>query len=1312
MPFMSQCRKRSFLDHFYKFGMVALLQGLSLLVLLSYAVPAIGQSGSQPVTATASPDQGLFTPLDEATSALLLEQTRRQGGTQVVARERFVTVNFVQLEQEATGQKVILNLFADVQLIADLVTRQRNPSGSYTWIGHLQGIPLSQAIFVVRDQALYGSIQALGIGEFAITPLGNGQHLIQQASANTINLKDDEVRPPTPGNDAAVADMTNKAVQAGAANVASADNGALIDVLVVHSDDVAANDAQSYAELFTAYTNKAYQNSNVQQRIWLVGVQGFAYAETGNLDTDLRNITLNQTPNVAAARNAAHADLVVFLVSATSSSCGGLGWVQDNGPSLNFEAYGFATMNACSFGSGVFAHELGHNMGATHDWFVSGQSAANNSLLYYYAHGYVNLARRFRTIMSYNDRCSNAGFNCTGIPYFANPAIRYDGAPTGVAAGTSNTCTVGVTPSVECDADVRLTFNNTASNNASFRSSQLTWTGAVNNQWGNAANWTIDEGVPGTTTAVQRLPRAIDHILIPSGLSNYPVISGGSVHAREVVIAAGAALRMTDGTLTVGWRWEDAGGFTGTGGTVIFNGPVEIAITTAPASVFANVQIGDGVNSPPVTLNSALDINGDLLIKTGAQLKAGNNTIKLAGNWSDEGNGFERGTSTVVFDGANQTVDKVITTAIFTENFNSFTGCCSSALPTGWERSHSDGFGFATGNGEVLHFWNSTDAWLFTPGFPLKPGLTYQLSFRYLKGSNSTSRFDVAYGAAQTAGAMTTVIGALTNSTTAYQTANFTFTVPTAGVYYFGIHSLQTDGYNKLDDFVLQATQLPTFYNLQIRSPSNTTFNKTVTVVNNLHIDQGGVLQVAASGVTVNGTLTNNGAIRQRKTVNGGATTAFLRITNEAGAVDQYYGVEITPVANMGATTVTIQGNQGCTESNPAPTVQRCYTITPTTAQRAQIRFYYQSAEANSNNAPNVYHYTGSTWALENLVGRGGSGNGRWVMADGIDAYSPFVLSDTLPGGAAPSAPVVTIALNGSDVNLTWSDPAVNTGYEVHRSNIPAFTPDNTTRITTLGAAVAAYTDIGIAGNPNVAHFYLVHATVGSVGASSNVVGARAYALNNTGNRYSLIALPFAAPNLTNAAALANYIGAGQVSALLKWNPTAQSFRFFAPPNIGDNFALATGEALFVAIKNGGPSQVAFVGDVTARQHPLTPGGYNFLSLPLQRANLTTAADVAADIGGVQALLGWNAAGQSFRFFSPPAAGDNFAVTPGQPFIALVLANGPVLWPANAVLATQTGEAGRLRSAVDLALITPPVIDAEQGAAMRVRFYLPLIAVR
>jgi hypothetical protein len=1262
VPFSHRCRKRSFLYHFYRFGMVILLQCLFLLVLLGHATPVSGQAGPQALPAATTPDQGLFTPLDGATSALLREQARQQGVAQAVARERFVTVNFAQLAEATTGQKVVLNLFADVQLIAELVTRQRNPSGSDTWIGQLQGIPLSQALFVVRDQALYGSIQATGIGEFAITPLGNGQHLIQQANADTIDLKDDEVRPPTPGDAAAVAGMTNKAVQVGAAHVTSADNGALIDVLVVHSDDVAANDAQSLAELFTAYTNKAYQNSNVQQRIWLVGVQGFVYAETGNLDTDLRNITLNQTPNVTAARNAAHADLVVFLVS-PAASCGGVAWVQDNGPSLNFEAYGFATMGACSFGSGVFAHELGHNMGATHDWFVSGQSAANGSLLYNYAHGYVNLARRFRTIMSYNDRCSNAGFNCTGIPYFANPAIFYDGAPTGVAAGTSNTCTVGVNPSVECDADVRLTFNNTASNNASFRSSQLTWTGAVNNDWNNAANWTIHEGVPGATTVVHRVPRAIDHILIPSGLAIYPIINSGVAAARELVIASGARLTLMDGTLNVGWRWEDSGGFQGTGGLVAFDGPIEIGITTGAGSTFPHVQMGDGSGTPVITLHSNLDINGNLTIKAGALLQGGNRALNVAGDWLDESNGFERDTSTVVFDGANQTVDKVTTTAVLTENFSSFTGCCSSALPIGWERSHRDGFGFATGNGEVLHFWDSTDAWLFTPGFPLKPGLTYQLSFRYLKGSNSTSRFDVAYGAAQTASAMTTVIGALTTPTTAYQTANLTFTVPTAGVYYFGVHSLQTDGYNKLDDFVLQATGLPTFYNLQIRSPSNTTFNKTVTVLNNLQIDQGGALQVAAEGVTVNGALTNNGALRQRKTVNAGGTTAFLHVKNSAGTVDQYYGVEITPVANLGATTVTIQGNQGCPESSTVPTVQRCYTITPTTAQRAQIRFYYRNDEVNGNSAPNVYHYTGTAWALENLVGRGGSGNGFWVTADGIDGYSPFVLNDTLPGGNAPIAPVVTIALNGNDVTLTWTDPAVNSGYEVHRSVTPDFTPNNSTRIATLGAAVATYTDPGMAGNPNEAHFYLVRATVGSVGANSNVVGELAYALNNTGNRYSLITLPFPPTTINNAAALLTYLGgAGKVSALLKWNPTTQLFRAYTAAG-GDNFTLTTGEAVFVLLTASAPNVVSFAGNVTSVAHTLRPGGFTFISLPWQKRHLTTANAVAADITNVASILTWNATTQLFRFYSPAAGGDNFTVKMGDALVVLVNVGGPTQWP-------------------------------------------------
>lgn len=91
----------------------------------------------------------------------------------------------------------------------------------------------------------------------------------------------------------------------------------------------------------------------------------------------------------------------------------------------------------------------------------------------------------------------------------------------------------------------RLTLNNTAAIIAGFRNAQLTWTGAANSDWHNAAklDLTINEGVSGATSAVHRVPRSIDNILIPSGVVPAPTISSGNATAREVVIASGATLR-------------------------------------------------------------------------------------------------------------------------------------------------------------------------------------------------------------------------------------------------------------------------------------------------------------------------------------------------------------------------------------------------------------------------------------------------------------------------------------------------------------------------------------------------------------------------------------------------------------------------------------------------------------------------------------------------------------------------------------------------------------------------------------------------
>jgi hypothetical protein len=170
----------------------------------------------------------------------------------------------------------------------------------------------------------------------------------------------------------------------------------------------------------------------------------------------------------------------------------------------------------------------------------------------------------------------------------------------------------------------------------------------------------------------------------------------------------------------------------------------------------------------------------------------------------------------------------------------------------------------------------------------------------------------------------------------------------------------------------------------------------STTTFNNLTINSGATLDIGTNTIfNISGTMTNNGTLKQTKTVNA-ANTVFLNIST-----DKYYGVEIKPGSNnLGSTTVSIRGNQTCGTGGTLPdAVKRCYDIVPSNQLESTIRFYYRSAEANSNTAPNVYHWNSSTstWDLQTLVGRGGSGEGMYVEASGISSYSPFTLKDNQP---------------------------------------------------------------------------------------------------------------------------------------------------------------------------------------------------------------------------------------------------------------------------------------------------------------------------
>src|SRR5690606_21342397 len=78
--------------------------------------------------------------------------------------------------------------------------------------------------------------------------------------------------------------------------------------------------------------------------------------------------------------------------------------------SSTFERRAFHVVKReCATDQLSFAHELGHNMGLLHDWFKD-----SGTKPYDYAHGYLDIADGWRTIMAYADAadCSDEVSPC------------------------------------------------------------------------------------------------------------------------------------------------------------------------------------------------------------------------------------------------------------------------------------------------------------------------------------------------------------------------------------------------------------------------------------------------------------------------------------------------------------------------------------------------------------------------------------------------------------------------------------------------------------------------------------------------------------------------------------------------------------------------------------------------------------------------------------------------------------------------------------------------------------------------------------
>lgn len=160
-------------------------------------------------------------------------------------------------------------------------------------------------------------------------------------------------------------------------------------------------------------------------------------------------------------RNDHKLDLIALLVE-HGDYCG-IAWVNE----LNASgALGYSITNRNCIVNHTFAHEIGHNLGAKHDWYVDDKAGA-----YDFSHGHVDPELGFRTIMSYRHLCEVAGTECPRITWFSNPRINVLATSrfVGVPSGTDTGCSTGDARHFRCDADVARTFDHMRKVIARFR---------------------------------------------------------------------------------------------------------------------------------------------------------------------------------------------------------------------------------------------------------------------------------------------------------------------------------------------------------------------------------------------------------------------------------------------------------------------------------------------------------------------------------------------------------------------------------------------------------------------------------------------------------------------------------------------------------------------------------------------------------------------------------------------------------------------------------------------------------------------------
>lgn len=393
-----------------------------------------------------------------------------------VVRSQYLKVNTGLLVSVAGAQadrrslpEVSLNLFANANYTG-VVTDARQDQWGSTWSGSLKGVPNGYFYLTVVDGVFMAHVASTR-GVYEVTQAGGDLYRAVQLDQSKFKDHNDRWAPPAVGAPVKAAPAT--------AATSAADSGATIDIMVAYTASArvaAGSTAAIKATILTALneTNTGYANAGVAPRLRLVHVEEVAYTESGDSLTDVNRLVASADgyiDNLHTLRNTYGADMVGLIVENGGGYCGRAKAIMATAATA-FQV----TARSCATGYYSFGHEFGHLQGARHDTYVDSSTTP-----YAYGHGHVNTSsdstKRWRTIMSYNDRCASLGYNCTRLQYWSNPTKTYLSNAMGVVNTSEN----------------YKVLNNTAYTVANFRTAVIG--GDFTDHFGaTAGNWSAVNG--------------------------------------------------------------------------------------------------------------------------------------------------------------------------------------------------------------------------------------------------------------------------------------------------------------------------------------------------------------------------------------------------------------------------------------------------------------------------------------------------------------------------------------------------------------------------------------------------------------------------------------------------------------------------------------------------------------------------------------------------------------------------------------------------------------------------------------------------